>query len=141
MYHPHVSSDPITVRAAAALTTSFVESSAFRAQDWNQLVLLCTFTLGSATDARIQVEVASPAGDSAPVAADWHPVTYLDSSAAAVSGSTVSVPIRRLEYVLSATDTYAIPLPLNYKWYRIRVKATSSGTGTSLTVLATTGLA
>jgi hypothetical protein len=143
MSNVYVSPDAVTLRSAAALTTSFVASSTVKMVAWNQAVLFLDYTKGSSDDARIMIDVACTAGDdaSAIAAGDWHTLPLLDTASAVAASGVATVPLYQLEYKLTATGTFALPVPCNYKWLRVRAKATTDGTGTSLTIKLVQGIA
>src|ERR1051325_7181424 len=142
-YNPHVSGDGVTLRASTvSIGTSYDSSpTAFRTQNWNQLILFCDLTLNTATDVRIKLEFASPVGDATPAFNDWFQQTYADTANAASASGVETVPLNRLEWQLTATGRYALPVPMNYKWGRASAQTTSGPGSTTLSIYATEGLA
>lgn len=136
-YIPHVSRDP-TVIKQGALTNSFASSAPLRSQNWNQLILYLLPTLSTATDIRVQIEVACPTGDDLPTT--WYKLMWQDGGSAATAANITTVPGTIYEIKLTS-DPLALPLPLNYKWVRILAKATGTVGSCALTITATTGLA
>lgn len=134
-YRPQVSQDTaITVRSAAALTTSYVTASQILdLQNWNQLVLLLDFTVGSSTGFSLKVEVSDYNQS------NWYALTSIGT--ATISTEVATIPVYAAEHTFAAaTKKYALPLPINYRYMRVSVKALTSGTNTSLAILATQGL-
>lgn len=147
-WRPHSSKDPQTIRASTlALATSFDASpTEARMQGWNQALLFCDLTLNTATDVHIKIEFASPPdtggiiGDTAPVAGDWYQQTYADTANAVGSaGTTEAVPLRQLDWVLSATGRYALPVQCNFKWIRVSAKTTGGPGSSTLKVILQQG--
>jgi hypothetical protein len=136
-YTPHVSSDPIDVRSGSLGTSFDASPKALRAQNWNQAIFYFDLTLGAATDARVQIDVASPSGDAEPTA--WSSLVWQDGSGTSIASGVCTVPVYTYELKFSASGRYAVPVPLNYKWVRLRAKAT--GAVATLVITATTGLA
>jgi hypothetical protein len=115
-----------TVRASAALTTSYVLATAHSAtvglihcNDYNQMTLYVTYTKGSSDDARIKLEFSNDNG-----------TTWFQQTASAYSSGVSTISLH--EYLFSATGNYVVPVPLNYKLARIYAKATTSGASTLL---------
>lgn len=147
-WRPHASKDPQVIRASTlALSTSFdAAPTEARMQGWNQAILFCDLTLATATDVRIKVEFASPkdvggiVGDTAPGATDWYQQTYGDTPNATGSAGTVeAVPVRALEWTLSASGRYALPIQCNYKWIRVSAKTTGGPGATTLGIILQQG--
>ena len=138
-YNPHVSRDPITVRSGALATSFDAAPVSVRAQNWNQFVFYVDLTLGTASDARIQFDVCSPSGDGEPASGDWTSLMWQDGAATSIAGGVCTVSGYIYEIKIATTGKYAIPLPCNYKWVRVRAKATG-GTAT-LGITLTTGMA
>jgi hypothetical protein len=137
----HVSADPITLRASAtSITTSYdAAPTEVPCNDYNQLVLECDLTLATATDVRIQVETANPArgpngASIAPASSDWFAVTEVDAATIVPSGATISVPYRQLEITLTASGRYSIPIPISYKFVRVKAKTTGGPGATTLAI-------
>lgn len=142
-YNPQVSRDGVTLRAstlALADGTYDATPAELRMQNWNQLMLFCTLTKDAGTtSAEIKVQVASPAGDDAPAAADWHDLAYQDTPA--VASAVASLPMCSLVYRMTATGKLAIPVQCNYKWLRVAAKTTGAVGTTTLAIYATQGMA
>lgn len=116
-----------TVRTAAILTTVYVASTRKDIEDFNQLNLLCSFTVGSSTGVKIKIEVSDD--DS----------TYYQTQAASV-GATGLVTLTPAEYTKDSTANFVISIPTAYKYYRVSAKALTSATGTSLSIVQSTGI-
>jgi hypothetical protein len=137
----HTSEDPIVMRAGTtAIGTSFDASPAvFSCNGFNQLILECDLTLNTATDVRIQVDVANPARGPngayiAPATSDWFVVSAADGATASGSGAIIALTHRNLEIVLAATGRYSIAIPLSYKFIRVRAKTTAGPGSTTLEI-------
>lgn len=123
------------IRAAAALTTSYVAGTVINVQNKNQYTLLIDFTIGSATDARIKLEFCEDDLSSG----SYYQETFLDALSGTTASNVFSDPLRLHEYVISASGAYALPVRGHAKWIKVSVKATGSGAGTSMAVYLADG--
>lgn len=112
-----------------------------RLQNWNQLVVYMDLTLDTATDARVRFDVCSIGGDSAPVEADWYALPWQDGAGTSITAGVCTVPAYVYEVKLTASGKYALPLPCNYKWVRVKCKATGVAGAATLGIYVTTGMA
>lgn len=112
-----------TIRDAATLTTSYVATSAQQVDDRNQLNLLVSFTVGSSTGCKIKVEVR-----------DKDSATWYQTQAGSVSAAGL-VTLTDAEYTKTTTKDFVIDLPVGYYEVRVSVKALSSGTDTSMSIV------
>ena len=112
------------VRAAAALTTSYVTSDSFNIQGANQLQLLVSFTKGDSDGCRLKVEFSEDG-------TDW----YQESEYTVYeTGDVEHKPaFRKIE---SSSDI-VISIPVSTSFFRVSSAAITSGTGTSLSIVAT----
>jgi len=110
------------VRAAAVLTTSYVASSTFVMDRGNQLNLLCSFTIGSATAVRIKVEFSADK------------TTWVQETDVTLSGGVATH--QTIYHRMTATGQFDIAIPTNYDFYRVSALAEDSGTNTSLAITA-----
>lgn len=126
-----------TVREAAILTTSYVAGTVVKRdnshlsenkqhiENFDQLILLVEFTIGSLTDARIKVEFSSDG------------TTYYQESYGSTSAGVRTV--RVLESKLTASGNYRIPIDIKDRFIRISAKGTGTVTGSSLAISAVLG--
>ncbi len=144
-YIPQVSPDRKTLRTGAIATSFDASGTALRMQKWNQAVFYFTVVIGSATDIRVQFDLAAPdslpgvTGNAEPAfnSTDWAP--YFDERATTTAGVLTVAP---LELKFTADGTHAVKLDrLCAMWLRPRAKVTGSTTNATLTIKATTGMA
>lgn len=112
--------ESFTIRAAAALTTSYVASSSFDLENADQLDLQVAFTLGSSTGCRLKVEFSMD--DS-----NW----FQESYAVLEAGDLKHALMTRL---ISASASMVISIPVAADYVRVSALAVTSGTGTSLAI-------
>lgn len=124
-----------TVRSAAALTTSYVAGTVINIQNKNQVSLAIEYTKGSSTDARIQIEFCYDDSSSG----TYYQETFLDALAGTAASNVFSDPLRKHEYVISESGNYALPVRGHAKWIKVSAKASTSGTGTSMTIYLADG--
>ena len=114
----------IVVRAAAALTTSYVASDSFNIQGANQLQLLAAFTKGGSNGCRLKIEFSEDEST-------W----YQESVAEFLSGNDAKhAPLSRK---IENTANLVISVPLSASFFRVSGQAITSGAGTSLSIEAT----
>lgn len=130
---PAVISKTIAV-PSGSLTTSYVAGNIINVQNKNQITMLTQYLKGSSTDARIKVEFA---GDDQV----FYQEVYLDNASGTTAAGVFSDPVLLHEYVLDTTGSYAIPVPINAFYIRLSVKATTSGTGTNMSIYILDGIA
>lgn len=126
--------EPVTIRSAAALTTSYVAATtlgketglATKVNEYNQLILYVDFTIGSLTSAEIKVEF-SPDNTS----------FYQESHEKIDSGTS---NIYTLTYKLTATGAYRIPIQCNDRYIKVSAKGTGTVTSSSMTIKAALGV-
>jgi glucan biosynthesis protein len=126
--------EPVTIRSAAALTTSYVAATTLgketgqstKVNEYNQLILYVDFTIGSLTSAEIKVEFS-------PDNTSWYQESHekLDNGTANVY---------TLTYTLSATGAYRIPIQCNDRYIKVSAKGTGTVTGSSMTIKAVMGV-
>lgn len=123
--------DPVILRSSGVLTNSYVAGSSVPIPNWNQITLFCTVTKGSATDVRIQLEF-SPDG------VTWfgHTSITTGTDVSGIQSSTVA----RHEYLFDTADSYAVPVPVAYRFMRINAKCTGTATGSNLLVSLAPGV-
>jgi hypothetical protein len=114
----------VTVRAAATLTTSYVASNALNIQGANQLQMLVSFTKGSSDGCRLKVEFSEDES-----------VWYQESVADIMATNDVEhAPLARK---VNDSANLIISVPISASFLRVSSQAITSGTGTSLSILAT----
>lgn len=114
----------IVVRAATALTTSYVASGALNIQGANQLQLLVSFTKGSSDGCRLKIEFSEDRS-----------VWYQESVADLLA--TYDVEHAPLTRKMSDSANLIMSVPISASFLRVSGQAITSGTGTSLSILAT----
>ena len=114
-----------TIRAAAALTTSFVASTVYQIDAGNQLEINGWFTVGSSSGCHIKIEFSE------------NKTTWVQESyTTIINGIVTHTPfVRRI----LTTGDVKMSIPVLSTWYRVSVKAMTSGTNTSLTLVAVQG--
>ena len=105
-----------TLRAAAQLTTSYVNSSSVSVEHFDKASLLIAFTKGSLTSCEIQIQFS-------PDNSTWYTETD-----AAYSGHSV------IEHVFTDSGNYVLGIDLADKYVRVRAKGTGTVTDSSLAV-------
>ena len=122
-----------SVRAAAVLTTSYVAGTVLDAtHEYNQLIILMSFTKASTTSLEWKVEF-SPDG-----------TNYYQESAEAISAGTATN--RELEHTIvsanqsAAAQLYRFAIPITDRYIKISSKCTGTTTSCSLTVDAILGI-
>lgn len=116
------------VRTAAILTGSYVAGTVLEnTHNYNQLVVLVQFTIGSLTTAEIKIEVS-------PDNSTWFQETF-------ASIATVTSTLSLGEYAMGATGNYRIPFSLKDRYIRISAKGTGTVTSSSMTIDAILGVA
>ena len=112
------------VREAAELTTSYVTSERYNIQGANQLQLLVSFTEGDSAGCRLKIEFSEDE-------TDW----YQESEYSVCGTGDVkhSPAYRQIE----SSSNIVISVPISASFFRISSAAIESGTGTSLSIVAT----
>lgn len=115
------------VRSAAILTTSYVAGTVLdRAQDYNQLVLLVSFTKGSLTTAEVKIEFSNDGS------------TYYQETFQSISSGTSTDTVG--EHALSATGNYTIMVPILSRYIKVSAKGTGTVTSSSMAITAMLGV-
>jgi hypothetical protein len=127
--------EPVTVRTAAILTDAYVAGTVIggettgersKTNEYNQLILFVTFTIGSLTSAQIKVEFSSDNS------------TYYQETSMSISAGTVTESLAA--HTLSATGNYRIAIPMNDRYVKVSVKGTGTVTSSSMGVKAVLGV-
>ena len=113
----------IVIRAAAALTTSYVTSNSFNIQGANQLQLLVSFTKGDSDGCRLKIEFSEDGSS-------WYQESIVEYS----SGDANHSPLARK---IEDSANLVLSVPTSASFLRVSGQAITSGTSTSLSVLAT----
>ncbi|MFC1714860.1 hypothetical protein ACFL6S_14425 [Candidatus Poribacteria bacterium] len=116
--------ETITVRAAAALTTSYVASDTLKIQGANQLQLLVSFTKGSSDGCKLRIEFSEDQ-------LTWYQESVADLLA---TNDVEHAPLTRK---MNDSANLIVSIPISASFLRVSSQAITSGTGTSLSVLAT----
>lgn len=111
---------PVAARAAAALTNSYVASSAIDVRNASQVIFFIAFTIGSLTDADIKVEF-SPNG-----------TTWFQETFAAIDGDTSTETNGVHTY--AATGNYRLPIEVAGEYIRISAIGNGTVTGSSMAI-------
>ena len=110
-----------SVRSAAILTDTYVAGTVIDTQgDYNQMVILPSFTIGSLTSAQLKVEFSNDG------------TTYHQQTGGSGSGATITETLT--EHSWTATGNYRIPMPLLDRYVKISVKGTGTMTNSSMAV-------
>ena len=130
---------PITVRTAAAVTTSYVAGTVIGAEttdktmtnEYNQLILNIAITKASLTSIELKVEFS-------PDNTTW----YRESHEKLDNGTGTIYP---LEYSITAsslgtTENVRLPIQINDRYVRVSVKGTGTVTSSSVGITATLGV-
>ena len=113
----------IVVREAMALTTSYTVSDSINIQGANQLQLLVSFTKGSSDGCRLKIEFSEDKQT-------W----YQESIVSFLSNDAEHRPFVRK---INDSANLIMSIPISASFLRISGQAVTSGTDTSLSVLAT----
>ena len=113
----------IVIRAAAALTTSYVTSNSFNIQGANQLQLLVSFTKGDSDGCRLKIEFSEDGSS-------WYQESIVEYS----SGDANHSPLARK---IEDSANLVLSVPTSSSFLRVSGQAITSGTSTSFSVLAT----
>lgn len=112
-------------RAAAALTTSYVYTEKIDCSMRNQLCLYIDYTKGSSDSAEILVEFSEDG-------TNWYSETFQ-----AVSTTTETDHIG--VHTMTVAGSRRLMIPIMDRYVRFGCKATTSGTGTSMKLIARIG--
>lgn len=115
----------VSVRQAAALTTSYVASNAINIQGANQLQLLVSFTKGESDGCMLKIEYSEDK-------TDWYQESMVSEFPSV--NDVKHTPITRK---IEDSANLIISVPISSSFLRVSAKAITSGTGTSLSILAT----
>lgn len=114
---------PQSIRTLAALTGSYVASSAVDTVNSDQVNIYLAYTKGDEASCQVKIET-SPDG-----------ATYFQQAFLAIAGGTATTTLG--EYTFSATGNYLINIPVADAKVRIQAKATGgTPTGTLSAVAA-----
>jgi hypothetical protein len=115
----------MTVREAAALTTSYVASDSFNIEGANQLQLLVSFTKGNSDGCRLKIEFSQDG-------TDWYQESMVSEFPSV--NDVKHTPIARK---IQDSANLIISIPVSASFSRVSAQAITSGTGTSLSIVAT----
>ena len=115
----------VSVRQAAALTTSYVASNAINIQGANQLQLLVSFTKGESDGCMLKIEYSEDK-------TDWYQESMVSEFPSV--NDVKHTPITRK---IEDSANLIISVPISSSFLRVSAKVITSGTGTSLSILAT----
>jgi hypothetical protein len=114
-----------TVRESAPLTTSYVSSDSFNIQGANQLQLLVSFIKGESDGCRLKIEFSEDEST-------WYQESMVSEFPAV--NDVKHTPITRK---VENSANLVLSLPISASFFRISVQAITSGTDTSLSIIAT----
>ena len=114
----------IVVRAASVLTTSYIASDVINIQGANQLQLLVSYTKGSSDGCRLKIEFSEDQSI-------WYQESVVDILA------TNDAEHAALTRRINDSGNLLISVPVSASFLRVSSQAITSGTDTSLSVLAT----
>ena len=116
----------ITVREGSlALTTSYVASDSFNIQGANQLQLLVSFTKGDSDGCRLKIEFSEDK-------TNWYQESMVSEFPSV--NDVKHTPITRK---IEDSASFIISIPISASSLRVSAQAITSGTGTSLSIIAT----
>lgn len=113
------------IRAAAALTTSYVAATVIDFQGANTLILEFNFTKGGSTGFRFKIETSNDGTN-----------YYQEQEMSQAGGVTSYLDNEREVAVSDATAMKKVEIPICAKYVKVSAKALTSGTSTSLTITA-----
>ena len=113
-----------TIREASALTTDYVASNLFDMQGANILCLELYFTKGSSTGFRIKIEKSNDLA------------SYSQECESSQSGGVTSYTPNEREFLLSGNANLFVEIPMTCRSVKVSAKALTSGSGTSLKIVA-----
>ena len=113
------------IRAAAILTTSYVATAARLIDEYNQLNLLVSFTVGSSSGVNIKIQFS-----------DDKTTWFEENSTELTSGV-----LTHTDYIhrFTGTGNKVISVPITARWYRVSVQAITDATSTSLSITEVKG--
>ena len=115
----------MTVREAGVLTTSYVSSGGFNIQGANQLQLLVSFTKGDSDGCRLKIEFS-----------EFEETNWYQESEYNVDG-TGDVGHKPAFRKIELSSNIIISIPVSTSFFRVSAAAITSGSGTSLSIIAT----
>ena len=127
--------EPVTVRPAAILTNDYVAGTVIggettgeksKTNEYNQLILYVTFTIGSLTSAEIKVEFSNDNS------------TYYQETAMSIASGTVTESLAI--HTIAASGNYRICIPMNDRYVKVSAKGTGTVTNSSLGIKAALGV-
>lgn len=130
---PQKNFNHVNVRTSAILTNSYVASDVlgvdldvpYRVQEYNQMVLLVDFTIGSLTSASIKVETS-------PDNSAWYQESFGSISAGT---DTITLGV----HTIAATGKYRIPIAIKDRYIRVSVIGTGTVTNSLMAIDIVTG--
>ena len=115
----------LAIRETSALTVSYVSSDIFNIQGANQLQLLVAFTKGDSDGLRLKIEFSEDRST-------WYQESKVSEFPS--GGDVVHTPITRK---IEDSTNLVVSTPMSASFLRVSAQAITSGTGTSLSILAT----
>ena len=112
------------IRSASPLSVSFVTSSIMNIQGANQVQLLVSFVKGNSDGCRLKLEYSEDK-------VDWYQESMINEFIANDAKHAL------LTRVISNSGNYVISVPVSGSFFRVSAQAITSGTNTSLSILAT----
>ncbi len=114
-----------TIRMNSALTTSFVVSEIMNIQGANQVQLLVSFIKGDSNGCRLKIEYSVDQ-------VNWYQESIYNENPL-LDEITHNAVVRKIE----ETGNYVLSIPVSSCYMRVWAQAISSGSNTSLSIIAT----
>jgi len=111
------------IRAASALTTSYVSSRVINIQGANQVQLLVSFTKGNSAGCRLKIEYSEDQ------------TTWYQESMVSEFPSANDVKHTLVTRKIEDTGNYVLSIPVSASFFRVSAQAIMSGDNTSLSIL------
>jgi hypothetical protein len=115
----------MSIREAAALTTTYAASDSFNIQGANQLQLLVSFTKGDSDGCRLKIEFSEDE-------TNWYQESMVSEFPSV--NDVKHTPITRK---IEDSANLVISVPVSSSFFRVSAHAISSGANSSLSILAT----
>jgi hypothetical protein len=118
----HQAADPITteVRAAAALTTSYVATTALDCHGYEAIdFFVSVATAGALTKITLKFEAAAGAANFDPAAGDYAP--YLTETVASGVATTNVYQVELADPTIADGERYVVTVPVRGRWVRAAI--------------------
>ena len=115
-----------TIREAAPLTTSYVTPDRFNMKGANQLQLFVSFIKGDSDGCRLKIDFSEDG------------IEWFQETSCLVSGELYEAKHKPIVRSIDLSSDVLISMPVWTRFLRISALAVTSGTGTSLSIMALT---